>query len=680
LICFETLKDLGFFTINMEFDETIVDIPTAISALNKIKNVTDIPYENPYRVKPKEVKDNFYQYVNREYLANVSLTDNQPMESRFSELGRLVDEQVRDIIDDVVKHQNDYGKETGEYKLAESYRLYMDIDKRNVQGIGPITPYIQAVIDAKDKDALLDVLIANNIDSYYFAKLGIAENINTMDEYALYIGEPRLGLIKKKYYKEEKDTDKKVMGEYLKLLQSIFVALGLDNEQMRADKVVKFEKKLANVMHSPKESQEIKKVNNTMDLKKIESLSDDLKLVQYIKSYGYDNAKTFIVTNPKALKSLNKIFAKEELDTLKDYSVAIMFLSNYKLLSEDFYGLTKELNNAILGSDRLMSLEDRAIEYSKYIFPDVASKLYVDKYFSNTDKQDVMDMAQDIISAFEQRLQNNTWLSESAKSYALEKLSSINIKVGYPDRWDDYSDIDIDSDVDSIFTQNIKLRDRAIQKNLELLKSSVDKDNWQMLPIDVNAYYSHTDNEIVFPAALLQPPFYSNGFGKEKNMGGIGVIIAHEITHAFDDTGALFSKDGELYDWWEKSDKVKFKVLGDKLAKQYSAYELLPDVYINGELTLGETISDLGGLTCALDIISRFDNPNYRDFFESFANIWAMKLRNEVIVYLNEFDTHPISIARVNQTLKNLDKFIEIYSIKEGDNMYLKKEDRVSIW
>jgi putative endopeptidase len=313
---------------------------------------------------------------------------------------------------------------------------------------------------------------------------------------------------------------------------------------------------------------------------------------------------------------------------------------------------------------------------------EIISKLYVNKHFDDESKNDVEKMSKEIIENFEDRLQSNTWMSKSTKEKALRKLENVNVKVGYPEKWNDYSDVVINSygEGGSLVDNLISIYTSQSKKQFSKLNHEVDKDEWNMGPCTVNAYYNALNNEIVFPAGILQAPFYDKNAKKEKNLGGIGVVIGHELTHAFDNTGAQFDETGKLKNWWNQNDYKEFTNRSKKVVDYYSNINMGNEKNVNGILTVGENISDLGGMACVLDIAKKMEDPNLKDLFENYATVWREISTNELKEYLLNNDPHAPKKVRVNAVLSQFEDFYKTYNIKEGDKMYVRPEDRVGIW
>lgn len=360
------------------------------------------------------------------------------------------------------------------------------------------------------------------------------------------------------------------------------------------------------------------------------------------------------------------------------------------LLSDDFHDANFQMFGKVMsGQEEPKPRWKRAMVIPNSMFGEAVGKLYVEKYFPEKNKEYMMILVENLRKALGKHIESLTWMSEETKAKALEKLATFKVKIGYPDKWKDYSEIHIDTK--KSYLENVLEASKwFVKDNNSKLNKPVDKEEWHMTPQTVNAYYNPTANEVCFPAAILQPPYFDPEADDALNYGAIGVVIGHEMTHGFDDSGRQFDKDGNLKEWWTKDDSERFKLLADKLVDQFDAIEVAPGLHANGRYTLGENIADQGGLRIALtayrdsrkrkedDLIDGF-SPLQR-FYISYANVWAGNIRNEEIALRTKTDPHSLEKLRTNATLKNIGQFFEAFDIEEGDAMWRKPEDRVIIW
>jgi len=416
--------------------------------------------------------------------------------------------------------------------------------------------------------------------------------------------------------------------------------------------------------------------------------------VNYFNGIGVKNIDTVIVSDPGYYKALNTILSENNLDDWKNYLRWTLLDGSAGLLSTkidkanwDFY------SNELRGAKKQRSRDKRALQTINGTIGEALGKLYVDEKFPPEAKVRAEHMIQNVIKAYENRINALDWMSEDTKKKAIKKLKSTTIKIGYPDKWKDYSKLKIGSVEDGgTYLQNMyNARNWNFNKDLEDLGKPVDKSEWYMAPQIVNAYYNPPYNEIVFPAAILQPPFYNYTADDAVNYGAIGAVIGHEISHSFDDQGSRYDKDGNLNNWWTDEDLKQFEALGAQLAEQYDKIEVLPETNINGKFTLGENIGDLGGVNAAYDALQLNFEQNGRPddidgftaeqrFFLSWGTVWRTLTREDALKNQIKTDPHSPNMYRATQPIKNVDAFYEAFDVKEGDKMYIAPEERVKIW
>ena len=357
-------------------------------------------------------------------------------------------------------------------------------------------------------------------------------------------------------------------------------------------------------------------------------------------------------------------------------------LNTDNLLTNDFRKASSDLKKELYGVEVVDLTESGAVKFTTCNLCEITSKLYVDKYFDKECKDEVSTLCDEIIDNYRYRLNNVQWMTEETKEKALEKLDNMNVKIGYPDSWGEYNDLKVRSfsEGGSLVENIINIYEFQTRKQFEKIDMPVNKKEWSMGACTVNAYYNPLNNEIVFPAAILQYPFYDKNASKEKNLGGIGAVIGHELTHAFDNVGSQFDEDGQLNDWWTESDYKEFTEKSKKVIDYYSNIEVENGKFVNGALTVGENISDLGGIACVIDIAKKIDGYNLKDLFENYAAIWREVSTTEIKDYLLNNDPHAPKKVRVNGVLSQFEEFYKTYGIKPGDKMYVKPEDRVGIW
>ena len=469
--------------------------------------------------------------------------------------------------------------------------------------------------------------------------------------------------------------------------------LGDDEAKARkdAETILALETKLAAPRLDKVQSRDMRNFNNPRSIAELSELMPVINWNKMFTDLGTKKFETIIVTELEYVKALQEIFTTTDIEDIKTLmrwstlnSATAQLTTEIDKANWDFY--SKELN----GAKEQRDLKERALATVNGTVGEAIGQLYVDAKFPPEAKAKAEKMIANVIEAYKARIQNLDWMSADTKLKAIEKLDKFTVKIGYPDKWEDYSTMAV-KEGNSYYENMAAVGEWGLKKNLADINEPVDKTRWGMSPQTVNAYFNPLNNEIVFPAAILQPPFYNYQADEAVNYGGIGAVIGHEISHAFDDSGARFDADGNLNNWWSEEDLKQFTERGNKLADQYSAIEVLDSLYINGKFTLGENIGDLGGVLGAYDGLQRHIKENGRPdkidgftaeqrFFLSWATVWRTKMREEALRTRIKTDPHSPGQYRAYVPLQNVDAFYEAFDVKEGDKMYIAPEDRVRIW
>ncbi len=406
-------------------------------------------------------------------------------------------------------------------------------------------------------------------------------------------------------------------------------------------------------------------------------------MAKMMKELHVDKADKVIVTDVGLVKKSAELLTDENIDTLKTYTKALLLMSVGGLLSEDFSKAGQEFQAEMFGVEGEKTNEEIALMTTKAIMSDYLSQEFAERYFTKEAKADVEQMVKEFIEVYKERIKNLDWMSEATKAKAIKKLDKMTIKIGYPDQWNDpLSKVTIKSyeDGGSLFDNIIAIVKANKANSVASLGKPVDKNSWMMSVYDVNAYYNPLNNEIVFPAGILQAPFYDLNAKHETNLGAIGMVIAHEISHAFDNLGSAYDENGNAVDWWTPEDYKKFQEKCEQVIAYYDGVEVIPGVYNNGKLTVSENIADLGGMAASLQVLSKTKNPDYKAYFEGYATIWRTTMNKEIAAYMSTVDTHSANKVRVNRTVSSFPEFYKAYEVTEKDAMYVAPEDRVSIW
>jgi putative endopeptidase len=642
-------------------------------------------------------KDNFFQFVNGIWLKNTEIPADKVRWGSFDELRQNTDKDVLEILKEAAKNPK-YAPKTDQGKAIIMYKAAMDTLARNKQGINPIKSYlakINAVKNIKDLQKLMMEEEAKGGGVGFFG-FGIGADDKNSNKNSVSLGVGGLGLPDRDYYisedKDSKEKREKYQEHVARMLS--FIAKSPTQAKLDAEKVVALEIAMSRPRLDRVERRDPKKQYNPTAISDLQEMAPIIDWSTYLNGIGITKIDTVIVTQPKYIAALQTIFTEDKVEDWKAYMRWMLLRGAASQLSTDietanweFYGKT------LTGALKQRPRHEKALQVVNGTVGEALGKLYVEKMFPAKAKDKAYKMVRNVMRAYELRINNLSWMSAETKIKAIQKLNSLTIKIGYPDKWKDYSGLTVKSIEDGgSYFENLKnVSEWNWKKDLNKLGKPVDKTEWGMSPQTVNAYYNSSYNEIVFPAAILQPPFYNYQADEAVNYGGIGAVIGHEISHGFDDQGATFDAEGNLKDWWTAEDLSKFTALGNALADQYSALEPLPGIKVDGKFTLGENIGDLGGINAAYDGLQLYlkenKNPGLIDgytpeqrLFISWATIWRSKMRDEAMKNYVKTDPHSPSIYRAYVPLLNLDTFYSAFDIKKGDGMYIEPEKRVKIW
>lgn len=633
------------------------------------------------------LQDDFYNAVNKDWLNTAKIDQGQVSNSAGMEVYKSLTEQKKEIIADLITNEKNYSDNSDEKKIINLYKNTLNMEARNKQGIEPIKKMIEEVNNIKSVKDISNIKIDSKVGSHLIAFNCLAD-LKDANKKALYIGPTSLSLGDSDEYVKPTENSQRIKGLAENYYTKILTLSGYTQEQAKAkiDNLFKVENMLAASITGKeevsKDDNAIDKQYNVYTLDQLDALAPNLNIKTIMKNFKLDNANKIVLTEPKWFKALNDIYTDENLPMLKDYIEVKSIKSAAPYLGEDFEKAVTEYGNAYLGSKGDISDEEKAIGMVNSALADPFGKIYIEKYFSDKVKKDVKKMTDDVIETYKNRIKNLDWMSDATKTKAIEKLNKLNVQIAYPDKWEDYSKLQIRSyeEGGSLWENLENLSKFSYEKEISELNDPVDKTEFAMSPQTIDACYNATTNTITIPAGILQAPFYDPSASKEKNLGGIGTIIGHEISHAFDNTGAKFDADGNLNNWWTQEDYSKFQEKTKKVREFYSQVKVDDGKNVNGDLTVGENIADIGGMACALDILSKKSNPDYKAFFESNATIWREISTKEYADYALKYDVHSPKKIRSNIVASQFDKFYETYGIKEGDKMYVKPEDRLKIW
>ena len=566
-------------------------------------------------------------------------------------------------------------KGTVQQKIRDFYISFTNLADRNAKGLKPIQKYINMI----DGTATIEELVS--LDTYFNQTLGIDallsfyimnDSKDSMKNSFYYLGLP-IGNEKPDYLEPGEGFTE----AYLEYLSSVLGFFGEGNSEAQA--VYNLEKEIAQVSLEPEDYYDTDKYYNPYKISELSKMFTGFDFEKYMEAHGYGETNTVIVFDEGAVKRSAELMTMNNLAVLKSILKISIFESFQSVLGEAQGKPGDILREKAYGVEGEKTLKQKAVAMVSGNFPDYVGELYVKEYFPESAKTDVETMVAEFIDEYKSILGKNTWLSKETKDKAIEKLSAIDVKIGYPETWDSTLD-DILITPDSIFDNLVAVALANDKKSKEELYQPVDKSKWIIPTFEVNAFYDPSVNGIIFPAGVLQGEFYNVDRDREENLGAIGTIIAHEITHSFDNNGSKYDKDGNANDWWTPKDKAKFEEKCSKMIALFDGIEFAPGIFSNGTLTLSENIADTGGVKCALAVCKKNKDSDLKKFFESYAQAWRDISTRESIEYYSKVDVHSPSKLRVNRVLGSVEEFYSTYGIKEGDDMYVPEELRVTIW
>ena len=578
---------------------------------------------------------------------------------------------------------------TVEQKIVDLYKQGLDSTRRNAEGAAPLKKYLDEIYAQPDKKALAAHLgKLNLIGEGGFFGGGVDADLMDSKNQIFYLGQGGLGMGDRDYYVDPANAA--LRKGYEEMLCKLFTLAGLDKPEQRAANAAGIEDKLAQFSWTSVQNRDVEKQYNPMSSAQIYKAYQGFDFKAFAQAMGLPEMDKVIVEQPSFFQGFSKLFKDTKLDVLKDYLAAQLIQGAAGSLSDDFYKASFDFfSTQMSGVTEQRPRWKRAMSVPNSILGEAVGQMYVAKYFPETSKQKMLDLVKNLQVALGEHIDALEWMSAETKAKAREKLEAFTVKIGYPDKWKDYSTLTVDPQLS--YYENLRAASAwYVQDNLSKLGKPTDPTEWGMTPQTVNAYYNPTTNEICFPAGILQPPFFNPEADDAVNYGAIGVVIGHEMTHGFDDQGSLFDKDGNMNNWWTDADRAAFVAKTQVLADQYSEVEILPGVQANGELTLGENIADHGGVSVAWSALQNAlggVEPAPIDgftaaqrFFLGYARVWAQNITDEEKARLTKLDVHSLGNNRVNVTLRNFGQFFDAFDIKEGDPMWRPEAERVHIW
>ncbi|MCB0457772.1 MAG: M13 family metallopeptidase [Flavobacteriaceae bacterium] len=638
--------------------------------------------------------DDFYNYVNGTWMKNTEIPEDEVRWGGFNVLRKKTDQDMLSILDKALKSKT-YAPETDQAKALMIYETELDTVARNNAGIQPLQPILDKIAAINTLEDFQKVMSENTAEvSQPFFGIAAFSDPNDSSMNACYITPGGLGLPDRDYYTNTDAKSIEIRQQYVDHITRMLQFLG-DNEtdaRQQAETILAFETKLAIPRLDKVARRDFRNFNNPRSMEQVQKMVPSISWKNAFTAMGVTKkVDTVMVMQPAYMEMVEKTLKEGDIATWKTVmrwatlnDAAGMLSTEIDKANWDFYSKT------LRGAKKQKSAEERALATVNNTAGEALGKLYVDEMFPPEAKKKAEDMIANVIDAFKERIQRLDWMGDTTKLKAIEKLDKFTVKIGYPDKWKDYSAMAVKPE-NNYYQNMLAVKQWDFKENLDKINEPVDRTEWGMSPQTVNAYFNPFNNEIVFPAAILQPPFYDYKADEAVNYGGIGAVIGHEISHAFDDSGSRFDANGNLVNWWTEADLNQFTERVNKLAEQYDKIEVLDSVFINGKFTSGENIGDLGGLLGAYDGLQKFykeaGRPENIDgftgeqrFFMSWATVWRTKQREEALRTQIQTDPHSPGRYRATQPLLNIDAFYEAFNIKEGDGMYIKPEDRVRIW
>lgn len=634
--------------------------------------------------------DDFYEFANGGWLETNEIPSTSASYGVFDALYDEVTAELMDLLSDI-----DAQPGTDAERVQTLYEQATNVDERAENGVEPLRlalDHISAITTVEDTLAYHEQAIFDGVNGLFSLYSGFGFEDSSIN--IAWLGGPTLSLPSSDYYLDESEDMGAVRQAWVETTAALLQYVGYSEEDATsaASAVLKLEYAIASVMTPETDRNDLQTYNNPRTIAELTELVPGLDWEAWIAAVGWSDVDTIYVDDIKFLEAVSGILEEFGAETVKDYFTTQLIWAAAPYLSEEIGATWFSFIGPVLsGQAERRPLDERGLTAVKNTFPDALGQLYVAESFSPEAKAAIEDLVDNLIEAFRVRIENVDWMSDETKLKALEKLAAMGVKVGYPDKWETYEDIAVG---DSFYGTLNNASVASLEENYAELGQPVDREKWSMPVFEVNAYYDPTNNEIVFPAAILQAPFFDAEADPAANYGGIGFVIGHEITHGFDLSGSQFDAEGNISSWWTDADYEAFAALNQEVVDQYSAIEVLPDLYIDGELTVTENVADLGGLQTANDALevalSELTPEELADlpwfltqeqrFFIAAATVWREEATDQYVQYIVASDSHSPGEVRGVQPLRNMDEFYEAFDIDPGDPEYLPPDERIMIW
>ena len=633
--------------------------------------------------------DDFYQWATGGWQKNNPLKPEYSRYGSFDVLRENNEIRINELFDEMTKVEAEFG--SVEQKISDLYKMGLDEERLNAEGAEPIRQALNYILSIKDREELIAKIAQLHIDGvgaffYSYPAADLEDSNMTI----LYMEQGGLGMGNRDYYTDEKNAELKA--GYRDYLAKIFTLAGVEGDVAKmVENVMAVEDRLAAKHWTNVECRDIVKGYNPYTYEAFKAQYKGVDWDAYFQAMGVRKIEKIVVSQPSSFANTLATLKSASLDELRAYVAAHYISSASSYLSEDFAVASFEFfGKAMSGTEEIRPRWKRAMSVPNSVLSEAVGQMYVAKYFPESDKARVEEMVANIQKAFSKHIEALDWMGEETKAKAQEKLAAFTVKIGYPNKWKDYTTLKVDP-AKSYWANVVEANRWYTMDEMSEVGKPVDRAKWLMSPQTVNAYYMPTTNEICFPAAILQPPFYNSNADDAVNYGAIGVVIAHEMTHGFDDQGSQFDKDGNMKDWWSAEDRAAFEKKTQVLVDQFNAIEILPGLYADGKFSLGENIADQGGLRLAFTGLTDYAWAEGRPadidgftgeqrFYIGYATLWAQNITDKEKENLTKNDVHSLGRNRVNATLRNIQSWYDAFGVKEGDAMFMPVEERVIIW
>lgn len=636
--------------------------------------------------------DDFYQFACGGWIKNNPLPAAYSRYGSFDVLTENNNKRINAILDEL--RQNSYEEGTIEQKLADLYKGAMDSVRRNEEGVTPVRPYLEEIAAAKDKDELFALRCKyGRMGDQTFMFLYFSADAKNSTQNILSMYQAGLTLGQKEYYLDNDTATTAIRDAYRKHVVNMFRLFGYDNAEQKMEQLLKVETQIASFSRSKTALRDPEANYHKMTMADVEKSYPNLHILDYENAIGVDTKliPEMVVGQPDFAAGLNALMGSISLDEYKTYMEWDMIHSAAPYLSDevvaeqfDFFGKT------LSGRKENFPRWKRATDQVQSMLGEALGKIYAERFFPASSKERMLKLVENLQTSLAERIKAQDWMDDSTKQAGLDKLSTFLVKIGYPDKWTDFSDLRISAE-DSYFANMMKCSEFEHNDNIRKKAGKpVDRSEWYMTPQTVNAYYNPETNEICFPAGILQRPFFDPEADDAFNYGAIGVVIGHEMTHGFDDQGRHYDKDGNMTDWWTAADAANFTERTKRYADFFSSINVLPDLKAKGDLTLGENLADHGGLQVAFNALKNAmaENPlgeadgftPEQRFFLAYANVWAQNITEQEIRVRTKSDPHALGEWRVNGALPHIDAWYDAFDVKEGDKMFIPKKERLELW